>query len=542
MSTAIPPAPPPLPPSAAGASGPVSVTVVSGAVDLAEGAVLEAVVQARVAKGIITALTPNGPLELKAGVPLPPIPEGARLLLQAQGSGADFQLKLVAINGRTLGGPLLPQAGMGALLPGGVAMAGLLSPGALQQGATPLAGQPAILGGAPSPDQPMGITATLIRPAAMAGMPAAPLPPGLATMGLAPNLPAGTQLTVRIAEIGTPAPQAANTTPAAPPLAASTPAAPGLPAQPGPTRQGMAAPTPSPATPPSAPAAPLLPGTVTAQSPGGNALVHTPVGTLTVPTHMELPAGTPLTLEIVGKPVPPPPPTATASAAPQGLTPQGWPAMTQALDTLAANPQAQAVQDLLRMLPQAGPRLAASMMAFTGSLQSGETRRLLPEPAMRGLEKAGKKELAERLKADLDSLSEDAGRPVGNGEWRGYTMPFLNGGVIEPIHLFVRAPGDEGGGGKRGGGTGNDERFVLDISLSSLGRLQMDGLVRREDKMFDLIIRTESALSPEMRRDIQGIFANASEVVGTKGSVSFQSGGRWIEFPPAPPPPTRIEA
>jgi len=160
---------------------------------------------------------------------------------------------------------------------------------------------------------------------------------------------------------------------------------------------------------------------------------------------------------------------------------------------------------------------------------------------VRGLERAGGKAVAERLKGDLDSLAEQAGRPVGNGgDWRAYTMPFLGGGIVDPIRLFVRrGDGDDGKG--KAGGTGDGQRFVVDLNLSRLGRLQLDGLVRREDKLFDLIIRTAEALPQQMRHDILGIFAGSSELVGTKGSVSFQAGGRWMEFPPAPPEPTRIE-
>ncbi|MBX9633893.1 MAG: DNA polymerase III, partial [Magnetospirillum sp.] len=247
-----------------------------------------------------------------------------------------------------------------------------------------------------------------------------------------------------------------------------------------------------------------------------------------------------LTLEVVGKPQLPPPNAALAPAKPEGLTAQGWPAFTQAMDALSAGNQAQAMEQLLRVMPQAGPRLAASMAMFAGAVRSGEARALIPETAARGLEKAGKKELLERLKADLSELAEESGRPVGNGQWQGFTMPFLNGTIVEPINLFIRRTDAEESQRKKGG-SGNEQRFVLDLRLTQLGRVQMDGLVRREDKLFDLIIRTDAPLTQETRHGILGIFTNSSELVGTTGSVSFHSGGRWVEFPPDPPPPTRIE-
>ncbi|MBC7950609.1 MAG: DNA polymerase III, partial [Rhodospirillaceae bacterium] len=369
-----------------------------------------------------------------------------------------------------------------------------------------------------------------------------------------PNLPVGTQITVRIAGVNQPQAQAApggmppqmpgavptNPAPTAQPIPGQPiPGQPAAPAQLGAPAPGMAQqPTPFTAAPSTATLPPLLSGTVTAQPPGGHAVVQTPVGTLAVSTQMELQVGTPLTLEVVGKPVPPPPTATVAPASTDGLTAQGWPNFTQATNVLAASNQTQALEQLLRIMPQAGPRLAASMAMFAGALRSGEVRALVPENSVRGLEKAGKKELAQKLTADLGALSEDAARPLGNGEWRGFTMPFLNGATVDPIQLFVRATDEEA---KRKGGSGNDERFVLDIKLSQLGRVQMDGLVRREDKLFDLIIRTDAPLPLEAKRDILGIFTNASELVGTKGTVVFQSGARWVDFPPAPPAPTRLE-
>ncbi|HLO77151.1 MAG TPA: DNA polymerase III, partial [Magnetospirillum sp.] len=257
-------------------------------------------------------------------------------------------------------------------------------------------------------------------------------------------------------------------------------------------------------------------------------------------SHDPLPDGTRLTLEVVGAPIPPSP-AAAPPARPEGLTAQGWPALSEALDVLATANQPQALEQLLRVIPQADARLAASMVAFTGAIRNGDTKAVLPDSTVRGLEKAGKKDVASRLKADLEALGEDSGRPVGNGDWRVYAMPFLGGGTIEPVRLFVRKTGDEDGARRDGGGRGNDHRFVVDLNLTQLGRLQLDGLVRREDKLFDLIIRTGEPMSADMRRDILGIFSQASELVGTKGTVSFQAGGRWIDFPPAPPAPTRIE-
>lgn len=563
MADAIPAAPVTTAVSSAGGGGPVAVTVSAESATaqvldkLADGAVLEGTAAARAVKGAVEIATADGTLQIKVqpGMTLPAFPAGAKLTLQMVGNGANSQLFLVAVNGRPLAGvgmPNLPGTLPGLMLPlppgPGTSSPQQSGPGTSLAAAAPFGVVPS---SAAPPTSPLGLTATLIRPAQAAGesVPTDPKPP--ATMaGLPPDLPPGTRLTVRIAGVALPDGDGdtLDRLPTLPPGSVSqgSPAVPGgavpRPAQPTPPQQGGGL-VPQITIPDAAQSsARLLPGSVTAHPPGGQAVVQTPVGTLSVPTYAALPTGTQLTLEVVGQPLPPlPPPLPPSATAASGLGTQGWPVLTQALDVLANANQPQALEQLLRVMPQPDARLAASMVAFSGALRSGDVRSLLPDNSVRGLEKAGRKDVAGRLKADLEGLAEEAGRPLGNGDWRLYTMPMLGGGAIEPIRLYVRKGSSDEGGGKGAGNQSNDHRFVVDLNLTQLGRLQLDGLVRRQDKLFDLIIRTDTPLDQDIRRGILGIFTNASELVGTKGTVSFQAGGRWMEFPPAPPAPTRIE-
>lgn len=567
MADAIPaPVPVATTPTSAGGNGPVTVVADQGttATPLSNGDLVEAAVQARLPKGALELVTTTGDtIQIKAppGTTLPPVATGASVLLQVINQGSDIRLQLLAVNGRVLAGALM-QGNADAL--GLLAQTGNRGASA-PTGTTNTPGSPVL----PTPTgvatpPPLGMIATLIRPAFSPGVrlpsPGMPqsgtAPPegptaGSIPPGLAADLPAGTRLTVRIVTVGPEMPGTAGqpgltnapttTGPAIPQPApgGATGAFPPAPGR-GEALAGSMAPQPSPQAPATlSPRQPtLLAGMVTSHPPGGNALVQTAIGLLSVPAQADLPAGTRLLLDMVGEPLPPLPAT-TAAPAPSGLGAQGWPALAEALDTLAGANQSQALQQLLRVLPQADTRLAASLAAFAGGLQRAETKSLLPESSLRDLEKIGRKELAAKLRGDLETLGEEAGRPVAGGDWRSYTLPFLNGQVVEPIRLFVRHRGDDDSAGTRGA-KGDDQRFVVDISLSRLGRLQLDGLVRRADKLFDLIIRTDQPLSADMRRDILGIFAEAGELIGTKGMVSFQAGGRWMEFPPTPPP-TRLE-
>lgn len=550
MSAILPPSANPAPPTSS--AGPVPVSVTGDAKALAglpAGALIEAMAQARPTKGVLEVMTADGPLQLKVLPPatLPPIPEGARLLLQAGPNGA---LSLMAVNGRALGGAALTALPPGVL--GGPVLAGGVLGTTLQTNAANPA-QHGVQTAAAPPQSAWapGITATLIRPAQNPGGPPGPT---TAADGLPNNLPAGTQLTVRIAGIQPPQVQTgqnptANPTSNSPvasapnPVDAAQQGGPHKPVGPQPmTPGGTAPPLPATATAPSASGAlPILSGTVTAHPPGGQAVLATRIGTIAIPTAQPVAVGSVIRLEVVAPPNPAAaPPPIVAAAKPEGLTAQGWPALTDTMETLAINDR-QALDMMMRTIPQAGPRLAAAMVAFTGAMRTGDSRGIIGDSTTKALDKAGRRDLAERLKADLSALSEEAGRPVGGGDWRLHTMPFAHGGQVDPIHLFVRGTSGDDGRNQAGSANG-DQRFILDFNLTSLGRLQLDGLVRREDKLFDLIIRTGEPLPQQMRMDIMHIFTQASELVGTKGSVAFQAGGRWIDIRTDQSGPTSIQA
>jgi hypothetical protein len=585
---AIPPAQAALPNLGSGPGNAV-LAVVSKAeaqvlAKLGPGTQLAAQVVPSDAKGVVQILTQAGDsLTLK----LPPnllLPPGADLTLQLVTQNGLPALKLLAINGQPPGllGALSPQMGglpglnPGALLQPGQTQAGPVNPGPQTPRDTMAAGAPA----QPTPPAgPLGISATVIKPA-MAGAVMAPLapdgtpqsaPPGLA------DLTPGTRLTVRVASIalpgtaavpplmpalaqptsqpqpGQPSPQQA--VPQAPAQAVQTtvqaqavianpvPAAgqtPQASLQPQSQTQPLPAAPPLPATPaPSLEAAPqTLPGLVISHSHGGNSVIQTPAGLLSINSGPPMPEGSQIKLEVVGPPQPPPPTSEAAAPRPLGPGGDGWPTLNAVADTLAqSDPQAAA--QLIRMIPQANARLAANLSLFAGALRSGDIKAIANEPLTKALDKAGRRDLADRLKKDFMGLVEDAARPLGNaGQWQGMTLPFAHGADIDPIRLYVqRQAADEE---KKKGGGGSEQRFIVEVSMSRLGRIQFDGLVVKDAKRFDLIVRTLEPLPPQMRNDIAGIFAECGQLTGVVGTVGFQSGRVFIDLPPADAASTQI--
>jgi hypothetical protein len=174
-------------------------------------------------------------------------------------------------------------------------------------------------------------------------------------------------------------------------------------------------------------------------------------------------------------------------------------------------------------MPQPGPALAAQMLFFMTALQRGDLRAWLGDAARGALERAGRGTTVSKLAGELKRAADDASAPrstAAAGEWRGQTIPLSNGAAIQPIQLFVHRANPDESGGEHDQTGGKPTRFVLDLELSQLGRIQLDGFA--QPPRFDLILRTSQPLSDAVRTDIRQLFADQMSARGLAGAVSFQ--------------------
>lgn len=268
-----------------------------------------------------------------------------------------------------------------------------------------------------------------------------------------------------------------------------------------------------------------LTGTVASNSYAGQPLVATSLGLLSLATPQTFPPGTLLLLDIVGLPGPP----AAGSPAP----PLPWPALTNAVDALSrAAPEALAA--LAARLPQPGAQLAASLFTLFSAAVRGTQPRWL-SGITDALDKVGRRDLAGDATQEMDSLIGKSLRGRGGDDWQSWLLPLLVDGRIERIRLMTRPqPRDEDEKNRRGQA---GIRFLLDLDLSQLGPMQLDGLIRRDARRFDMILRTHTPLPGEMRQDIRRIFTAALDGMGMTGEAGFQRTDRFVAPEPPPKPP-----
>ena len=267
----------------------------------------------------------------------------------------------------------------------------------------------------------------------------------------------------------------------------------------------------------------ILNGVITTSPSPNVTMVNTRVGPVALNAIAGLPAGSSVQLDVLNQ-LPQQSQEVLDQVAAKHMTnfllrTRSWPAFKEAMDVLReTNPQA-ALQMVNTVLPRPDSALAANIMQFLLGIRGGELAAWMGEGPLRILQRE-KPDLAHRLRDDFRAMGRISEETV-SGDWRALPVPVANGAEIQQIQLLMRrVAGDEN----------NDEedaesgtQFIVDVDLTRMGRIQLDGIVQEGRKRFDLVIRSKQRMNDTVQNDIRAIFGDAQELTGTNGGLRFQS-------------------
>ena len=189
-----------------------------------------------------------------------------------------------------------------------------------------------------------------------------------------------------------------------------------------------------------------------------------------------------------------------------------WESLKPVIDAIGAAAVPANAPAVANLAAGQGARFAAQVLFMVAALRGGDIRGWLGAEAVRGLERSGRANLIARLDEESIQLARFLDEPTV-GEWRALAIPFLFDGKVEQIRMFMRNRSRRDGEDAEP----EDVRFVVDLDLSALGAMQLDGLVH--GKRLDLILRSQTELPASMKRDIARLFDEALGTSGMEGSV-----------------------
>lgn len=209
------------------------------------------------------------------------------------------------------------------------------------------------------------------------------------------------------------------------------------------------------------------------------------------------------------------------------LIPDQWPLMDDILQSLrsASAPTAQAFISMMPNAANAPSQMGPAALFIMAALRGGDLSNILSEKAQDILKASGKGGLINRLTQEggiINRLSAD----TPSTDWRSLTLPMAWENEIHKVALHYKHnhPGseDDNKGDKQ-------TRFIFDLSLTRMGKVQIDGL-HKQDRL-NLIIRTEQPLSRAMQMTMKDGYIGALEETSLKGDLSFQNNlDNWVKI------------
>lgn len=205
--------------------------------------------------------------------------------------------------------------------------------------------------------------------------------------------------------------------------------------------------------------------------------------------------------------------------------------LTSALESLRAVDE-QAFESVKSVLPQVGGKLPALMLSYMNAAARG-----VPFADFIGEANIAALNKSEHGKAVLKTLEKEFSatpKKVSGGQssWTGWDIPILSGTVVEPVSLYLQRPNGDETRRDKPFHKGADIRFVLDLNLTALGSFQLDGLARRKDRRFDLIVRHRDELPSVFDETVRGIFAQTLSALNYTGTVKIDRTDDFIVLAP----------
>lgn len=418
------------------------------------------------------------------------------------------------------------------------------APSAGQSAQAPQATQPLSPNGAkpqPGPQAAPQQQPAPTSPGALIAARPAPPPPGPAAQTAAPtSSPASPQAmqTTPQAPARTPAQATPQTPTPAPPLqagrtlafrvlAAAPPPAPGVPGAPTPTPTPQQT-LPSQQLPSDNGDGPVLEGTVAGTTPQGKPILAVRDGMLALNTDAKLPPGARLTLQLADPAaIAAERPAAPGGALPDYLQGRDWSALKSVLAALRDIDPALVQHFLAAAMPQPNRKLGATLTFLISAMRGGDARGWLGGEATQALRERGKESLLLEAEREIRNTEKQTAEKLPD-DWQGVTLPMYDQSGVNPMHIFIH-PFPEPEKEDEKAETAKGTRFLLDVELSRLGPLQLDGMVK--PPQFDLILRSKTPLDAELRAELRSIFADCLGAVGYAGGVTFQSDLRaWVRL------------
>lgn len=174
---------------------------------------------------------------------------------------------------------------------------------------------------------------------------------------------------------------------------------------------------------------------------------------------------------------------------------------------------------LTQMLPSpAQPQnVGALALFFLSVMRSGDLDSLLTPQVANLLRQSGRGDALRAIGTDM-IMANRADAAALPQDWRAAMFPLYHDQQVHKIPLYYKRAHDEDEKDKEK--RSRILRFLFDLKLSKMGNVQIDGFM--QPQRLDMIMRTKTALSPQMQMTMRGLYTTAVEKSNLAGELTFQ--------------------
>lgn len=214
-------------------------------------------------------------------------------------------------------------------------------------------------------------------------------------------------------------------------------------------------------------------------------------------------------------------------------------ALPEALETLKALSPHVFQNVMMNFLPQPTNALPGALLFLLGAFKQGNLRAWLGGDAVDTLDYLGKNEIINHLTKDLGTAGQPAQDSVV-GNWKTYPIPLYAQNHLQELALHVHSDRDSSKDEADKTAVRGKIRFLIDMRLSKLGALQLDGFVQA--KKLDMVLRSENPLPEGLHHELRASYIKALDAVGFTGTLNFQLGRQhWLVVQQTSRPPSSEE-
>lgn len=187
-----------------------------------------------------------------------------------------------------------------------------------------------------------------------------------------------------------------------------------------------------------------------------------------------------------------------------------WDGLDTAITRLQ-NTNPAAVPQVLKALPSLVQGLLPGFVQFMNAVKGANLEDLFSKDALEALRSVG---MEGPLRQDVQHMHALHQKAQEDATWRSFIFPYIEDAQDQHpkqgSFYWRGEPSDEGG----------SHRFVMNMSLSALGAVQLDGLVK--GKTLYLKVRTLQDLGPDLAAGIEDITHKTLEMLGWQGVTKVE--------------------